>query len=561
VEEGEPVRVSRIDIEGLEEAPEAKATLSKPALREGDVFTLQAYDSLRDQIRAALQQNGWATGEVAQEAQVLPEEHGAVVHYRVTPGPRYRFGPLLVAGTGKVSRERVRERAAQEIKTGDWYDERKLPQAQSRVFAMGVFGGVRVERGTPDPERGIVPIVIAVREAPFRSVRAGPKLGVWSSTRIDVSGEVGWTHRNFLGDLRKLDLSVTAGYAWILTAPRKEGPIGTAAVDFSHVGVWRSFIDVSAHVEVQRQLEQGYDYWAQIGRFAVPIHLTRKLTFIPSYNLEVYELSNTADITNPGDPNSPSPLLESCTGTICLLSYLEERVVWDGRDDPLNTRSGFYATLALQQGGHIGGYGYQYFRVLPEARAYVPVGERAVLAARARLGGFIPIGEPNLPPTLALFKAGGATSMRGYGQDRLSPMLCVTAPDKTCTGEWVPEGGNGLAEYSVEYRFPVRGNLFGATFLDTGYVSQRSAVPNAFRDAFALSRLQWAAGLGIRYRTPIGPLRFDLGVRLPNDLSRGVPLNERFPPTPPSSQVGTDVHPGPHREPIMAIHLSVGEPY
>ena len=562
VEEGEPVRVSRIDMEGLYEAPEAKAALVKPALREGDVFSLMAYDALRDQIKAALTQNGWATGEVTQEAQVLPEEHRATVRYKVTPGSRYRFGPILVAGTGKVSRERVRERAAQEIKIGDWYDERKLPRAQSRVFAMGVFGGVRVERGTPDPERGIVPIVVAVREAPFRSVRVGPKVGVWSSTRIDVSGEVGWTNRNFLGDLRKLDLSLTAGYAWIVAAPQKEGPIGTAAADFTHQGVWGNYVDIGAHLEVQRGLEQGYDYWAQIGRFSVPIHLTRRVTFIPSYNLEVYELSNPANITNPGDPNAPSPLLDSCTKDICLLSYLEERIDWDGRDDPLNTRRGFYTSLALQQGGHIGGYGYEYFKILPEARAYLPVGERSVLAARARLGAFIPLGETTLPPTLALFKAGGATSMRGYGQDRLSPMLCVTDPTGTiCTNQWVPEGGNGLVEYSVEYRFPVSGNLFGATFLDTGYVSSRSSVPNKFRDVFALSSLQWAAGLGMRYKTPVGPIRVDLGVRLPNDLSPGVPFNERFPATPPSSQQNSPPYPGPHREPIMAVQFSVGEPY
>lgn len=553
VEEGEPVRVTRLEIEGLDAAPEARAALKKPALREGDVFAVAAYDALRDQLTAVLHENGWATGEVTQEAQVLPEEHGAIVHYRVEPGARLRFGPLLVAGTGKVSRDRVREKAAEEIKTGDWYDERKLTQAQTRVFNMGVFGGVRVNRGTPDPQRGIIPILVAVREAPFRSVRLGPSVGVVSNSRIDLSALAGWTNRFFLGDLRRLDLSLTAGYAWLVRAPRTEGPIGTAAANISQPGVVRRYIDVGAHLEVQRGLEQGYQYWAQRARLSLPIHITSRVTFVPSYNLEVYELDHVLPSFNPDDPTQvlPSPILQSCQGNVCLLSYLEQRIEWDGRDDPINTRRGFYAALSVQEGGRVGGYGYGYLRLLPEARVYLAIGERSVLAARARLGAFIPVKETRTPPTVALFESGGANAMRGYGLNRLSPM--TQTPDGP-----VPYGGNGLAEYTLEYRFPLTKSLFGAVFTDAAYVSYPSAVPNAYRYGLDPGRLQWAAGFGIRFRTPVGPLRLDLAGRLPNDLSPDVEFADRFPPVP-ESRLPTD--PGPHHEPILALQLTVGEAF
>jgi len=571
VEEGEPVRVRTIEVTGMEAAPEAEAEVKKPLLRPGDVFAVDAYDAYRDQLLAALHDTGFAIGEVTQEAQVLPEEHAAVVHYGVTAGQRFRFGPIFVAGSALVDRDRIRQRAADEIQVGDWYDERKLSQAQAAVFKMGVFAGVRVNHGDPDPQHGTLPILVAIREAPFRSVRLGPSVGVVSNSRIDVSGLAGWTNRNFLGDLRKLDLTLTAGYAWLITQPLAEGPVATLAADFSQPEVLGRSVDLGAHAEVQRGLESGYEFWAQRARLSFPVHLTRRLTFVPSYNLEVYELDHVSTFPSPNNPNVtlPSPLLTSCQDTsgstgVCLLSYLEQRIEWDGRDDPLNTRRGYYAALTVQEGGHVGGYGYQYLKLVPEARFYIPIGERSVFAVRARLGAFVPLNETRNPPTVALFESGGANSMRGYGQNRLSPMACVLAEvtepsgQKTigCTSQWYPVGGNGLAEYSLEYRFPFYGNLLGAVFTDAGYVSAGSAVPTAYRKALSPARLQWAAGLGIRYRTPVGPLRLDLAARLPDDLSPGVRLDQRF-PTVPSAGQGEP----PHREPIVALQLTVGEAF
>jgi translocation and assembly module TamA len=534
------------------------------------VFTVAAYDALRDQLTAALQNNGWALAEVTQEAQVLPEEHAAVVRYTVQAGARYRFGPIFVTGAGAVAKERIRRRTAQEIAPGAWYDQSKLGVAQARVFAMGVFAGARVNRGTADADRGIIPIVVAVREAPFRSVRVGPGLGVVSGSRIDASGIAGWTHRNFLGDLRKLDLSLSAGYAWLVQADDadaiRSGPVGTLDLDFSQTELGARPIDLGARIGLQRGLEQGYDFWAQRLRLSLPIRLSKRVTFVPSYNLEVYELENAEALPDPDDPTQTqaSPVLASCerpddstSRGVCLLSYLEQRIEWDGRDDPLNTRSGFYLALSLQEGGRVGGYGYRYLRVVPEARVYLPLGERSVLAARARLGAFIPIDESDPPPTVALFQSGGPSSMRGYGLNRLSPYSPGREADEDAPAvPALPIGGNGLAEYSVETRFPLRGNLFGAVFVDAAYVSYRSAVPSAFQYAFAPSRLQWAAGLGIRYRTPIGPVRLDLASRLPTDLSPEVEFEDRFPTVPRSEGA-----PGTRREPILSLHLTVGEAF
>jgi translocation and assembly module TamA len=551
VEEGAPVRVSSVEIAGIDAAPEARAKLGELPLREGDVFTVSAYDAAKGRIVRALRNTGWANAEVKQEAQVLPEEKRAEVRYTVDAGPRFKFGPIFVAGTRTVPRDRVREQAGIEVVPGEWYQEEKLAGAQKRVFDLGVFGGVRVTRGTPDLQRGIIPIVVAVREAPFRTVRLGPSVGVQGATSWDVSGTAGWTHRNFFGDLRKLDLSLRAGYAGLLVGEPKQGPVALAAVEFSQPGAISRRIDASVRLELERGLEQGYDFWSERLRVGFPIRIAPRWTLVPSYNLEVYQLTNVVsfDSTQPSDEG---PELQSCVNNVCLLSYLEQQLAWDGRDDPVNTRRGLYVALSVQEGANLGRYGYRYFRFLPEARGFVPLGDRFVLAARARIGMLSPVGEQQAPPIVARFYAGGPQSMRGYGTNRLSPMVLQN-------GDWIPVGGNGLVDGSLELRFDIAGPLGGAVFADAGYVSRPSSSSSAFRDALDPTLLQWALGLGVRYRTPFGPIRLDVAFRLPTDLSSGVPFPERFPAVPSVDSAGNVV--GEHREPWWAFHLSIGEAF
>jgi translocation and assembly module TamA len=117
---------------------------------------------------------------------------------------------------------------------------------------------------------------------------------------------------------------------------------------------------------------------------------------------------------------------------------------------------------------------------------------------------------------------------------------------------WVPTGGNGLLEGSVEVRRTLRGSLIGALFLDAGNVSGASGSPSHYRDVFDLSELQLALGVGVRYRTPVGPFRADVATRLPTDWSSDIPFSERFPPVPGDSG---------HREPIVVIHVALGEAF
>lgn len=548
VSEGPPVRISRVDVTGLAEAPEAAREVGELPVRPGNVFTESAYDAARAEILAALQTNGWASGEVKQGAVVLPEEGTAEVTYEVRPGPRYRFGPIFVAGTAAVSRELVREQAAAAVRTGEWWDESKLASAQARVFDLGVFGGVRVTRGAPDPSRGTIPVVVAVREAPFRTLRFGPGLG-FQATRWEAHGLFGWEHRNFLGDLRRVAADLRAGYAWVPTpwGATKEGPVALLGGEFQQPAAFTRYVDATARVELERGLLEAYDFYAERLKLGLPLRLSGRWSILPSYNLEVYQLSDYAFDFVPGTPDATGPALENCRGSVCLLSYLEQRIAWDGRDDPVNTRRGFHVSLSVQEGFHVQAYGYQYLRILPELRAFHPLGSGTVVAFRARVGALIPLGEAGDPPLVARFTSGGPLSMRGYYTRRLAPMVRQR-------GEWVPVGGNGVADGSLELRFGQGRTLGTVVFLDAGAVSDASSVPTAYQTALDPTRLQFAAGVGLRYRTPFGPLRLDVAARLPERFESDA---DAFPAVPYTTWPdGT-----PHREPIVAVHLALGEAF
>jgi translocation and assembly module TamA len=540
VREGEPVRVARVDVEGLDSAPEARARVGRLSLAKGQVFTWAAFDAARAQLQAALGASGYATGKVTPSAVVRGAEGTADVTYRVEAGPRYRFGAISVSGTEAVPEGKVAARAARLATPGEWFDERQLDQIQPRVFELGVFSGVRVSRGTPDPERGELPVAVTVREAPFRTLRLGPGIG-FEPSRWEVLAQASWTHRNWLGDLRRLRLDARGGYAWIPDPyqPIRKGVVGTLGAEFTQPGVlFGDRVDFTTRVELEKGLEQAYGTTSQKFRLGTPFRPAARWTIVPSYNLEIYQLRDFV-----GDPASLP--VENCPQELCVLSYLEQRVTWDQRDHPLLTTEGFYLALSLQEGFPTFGKGYVYLRVLPEARYFRSLGRGAVLAARARFGALMPVNETGPAPVVALFTAGGAASMRGYGSERLSPMV-------EQDGTWVPTGGNGLVEGSLEVRKTLAGSLVGALFLDAGNVSTASGTPSQWREVLDVSKLQYALGVGVRYRTSVGPLRADFAVRLPNDLGNGVPFEERFPAVPGDSG---------HREPIAVVHIALGEAF
>ncbi len=134
-------------------------------------------------------------------------------------------------------------------------------------------------------------------------------------------------------------------------------------------------------------------------------------------------------------------------------------------------------------------------KLVLEARHYLPLSQHLLLATRLKVGDIEPYGASTEVPFNVRFFAGGAGSVRGFELNRLGPL--------NTDGD--PIGGMSLMEGSAELRFPLFGDLGAVLFLDFG---------NVFHSSFTyrLGDLRYAVGPGLRYNTPVGPLRLDVGV-------------------------------------------------
>jgi translocation and assembly module TamA len=282
-----------------------------------------------------------------------------------------------------------------------------------------------------------------------------------------------------------------------------------------------------------------------------------------------------------GVPSSSPALFFGCPRTTCKLSYLEQQVTWDRRDDRLEPQRGYYLSISFQEGGGPLGGTFSYLRVEPDARFYASFfkGQRLTLAARVHFGSLFPA-SGQTSPIISRFYAGGAASERGFNYRRLSPLFAagtstvpphnglittLGAPD----GITVPIGGNGLAEGSFEIRYNITGNLVLATFLDMGFVTVDNLVDGWRRQPnYFFGNMQYAVGLGLRYRTIVGPIRLDIARRLPI----GPPLtivNQPIPVNLPAADTtcfgigflgGKGTRAG-SPEGVCAFHLSIGEAF
>ena len=239
---------------------------------------------------AALRTTGWANAEVTQSAQVLPGERAAEVTYEVKPGPRLRFGPIFIAGTPAVSRDLVREQAS---RRGE--DRRLVRRVEARDGAGARVRSRRVRRGARDARRRRPG---ARHRSPSwsrcarrRSAPSAPARGSASRRRAGTrTRRRAGTHRNFLGDLRRLQLDLRAGYAWLpRRSPRKEGAVGLARGRVpsrarSAGASTRRRLESSA--ASSRPTTSGRSGCSSVSRSGS----RRAGRFVPSYNLEVYQL-------------------------------------------------------------------------------------------------------------------------------------------------------------------------------------------------------------------------------------------------------------------------------
>ncbi|MBV9404707.1 MAG: BamA/TamA family outer membrane protein, partial [Acidobacteriaceae bacterium] len=229
-------------------------------------------------------------------------------------------------------------------------------------------------------------------------------------------------------------------------------------------------------------------------------------------------------------PNVTIPALNTAAFTSPVrLGELSASYIQDHRDNPADAHRGFWNTVDTGIAGNFFGSQRSFYRFLARNATYTSLGRNLVFARQTQVGGIIPFSIPstlnafNVIPLPERFFGGGSVSMRGFGDNQAGPRdtgnpseLPTIPATPTATG--FPIGGDGLFFNTFELRFPLLyPNLSGVVFHDMGNIY------NTFSD-ISLSYHQksiedfnyavQAAGFGIRYKTPLGPVRVDLAYTL-----------------------------------------------
>lgn len=579
VEEGDPVQIRSLRVDGLEAVPKDIAEIArgaaKGALKEGAPFEEESFDKAVGAVRRALTDRGYAYAKVKNDANVDLVQRKVDVVLTVTPGEPCVFGPVTIEGLGDLPEKPVRR--ALDIEPNTPYSEAALDSAQQAVLDFGVFASVDVTPDLPDPPRAdrVVPVKVTLEPSRLRTVRLGGGIE-FDALKTDVHGIFGWEHRNFLGGLRSFSVHLKPGVVLYplrfnnIEAPNRLLPEERLRLEFREPGfieartnafirpefnVQALLLDpnpppnakVIGYAEARNGIGVDRSYWRLFGAL--------------SHNLQV------------AYPFAYVGARDPTLGTL-VISYPELVTTLDFRDDRVHPRKGIYLLNTLQTaGGPFGGQASD-VKVQPDLRAYVPVSRGVVLAMRGSVGLLFPrnygnqvrardasVFEPSEARTrdyqLTFFRgffSGGPTSNRGYPLRGVGPhdIVPFISPDieiqrlgVACGRDFdcrSPTGGFTLWEASAEVRFKITGPLSAATFCDASDVSPRTT-------NIRLTHLHLSCGAGGRYDTPVGPVRLDVGYRIPGmQVIGGLTSDEREPQTFP---LGIPI----------AVSLGIGEAY
>lgn len=506
--------------------------------QERQPYSLAAFVADRQALPAYYESRGFFAQRVAMTPVISPDGTEVTLAVVAHEGPQILVGEIIVVGNEKVSTRAILDEIA--LKTGDPYSEAARAASQRALYNLSSFRSVRIVTEERLPGETAVRVVIAVEEADTKAYEYGVGVeggthprsveggGVVDRTEFAPRGFVGFTWRNLGGRNRSLN-----AFARISLKPRnapgdpaRDGQ-GLGAPDYRVSAAYVEHYafglasDFRASATAEQALRTSYNFIRRVGSVEFLRPVRPHLSTVGRYTLEWTRLFDEVI------PAAEQPLIDRLFPQV-RISMFSGGVVWDRRNDPLSTTRGGQVSgnvdLALERlGSEVG-----FVKAFVQASFFHPViGERRLVwASRVQFGaarGFereVPVetatglpvyaasGVPltttvaDLPASQRFF-AGGGTSVRAFQLDRLGVPEILTA-------DGLSNGGNGLVVFNAELRAlvarPFRRDLVAVAFADAGNVFNRAGDIN-------LARLRTGVGFGVRYDSPLGPLRLDFGFK------------------------------------------------
>lgn len=388
------------------------------------------------------------------------------ITWRIDPGPPSRFGGIFVTGNEHVPSSSILEQLA--FKTGDRFDQSLLSRSQERVHGLGMFRVVAVVAQLDTSRAAQVPVQITVVESPRISSEFGAGYGREEEFRVH-------NHSRFfgvLGETKRLDLDLKHSalepyrieLAW--TTPAFLTPLTS----------------ITLSPFIRRQTEPGFALDRYGGTAELDHRFARHVDGSLIYLFERVKLDEQSISTV--DQSRPDLTLLYNKSSVAI------GVTADMSSPALSPERGTRLYSSLQASGLGLGSRYHFYKLLLEIRHYRRLSGFS-LSSRAKWGGIKSVDDDRFVPVEERLFSGGSKSVRGWPRAELGPIV-----------DGVPLGGTGLLEGGIELRRPLLWKISGALFMDAGNVWEEI-------ERISLGGIRYSAGTGLRYQTPIGPIRID----------------------------------------------------
>ncbi|WP_447952991.1 autotransporter assembly complex protein TamA [Sphingopyxis chilensis] len=439
-------------------------------LSVGEPIVAQRIQGAEAAIALKLPQEGYPFAKVDQRDILLDGATGDGVYtLPVDIGKRSRFGGIETTGDLAFDAEHVEVLAR--FKRGDLYDSRMVDDLRQALVATGLFATVAAEPQPTGKSAGddteYVTMLVTQQAGPPRTLAASAGYGTGEGIRLEGS----WTHRNLLPPEGALTFRGVLG--------TQELGIG-ATLRRSNAG--RRDRTLELVTEVTRSTYDAFNaitgrVGARVSYDSTPIW-QKKFTY--AYGVELIATREDDYDFATGERSYDFYTILGLTGQVGM----------DRTDSLLDPTKGFRITSLIQPEGSLAGRFSPYARLRSDISGYYPVTDSIVLAGRVRVGSIVGAARERLAPSRR-FYAGGGGSVRGFGYQELGPK----DPNND------PIGGRSVNEMAVEARYRF-GNFGVVGFVDAGQV-YRSSAPT-------FQNLRFGAGIGARYYTNFGPMRFDI---------------------------------------------------
>jgi len=513
IDEGQPVTVERIDFAGFDPLPQQhRQTLeAQLPLKVGQPLDRALLQSSREAALDELKDHGYPYASVRISEAAGSNERERVVSLAADAGPLARFGPVEINGNSSVSDNVVRRQLT--YRPGQLFRQSALQESQRKLYGPELFDFANIEPLKTDEKPLEVPTRVTVTEGKHQKVNLGVGYGTEEKARVEID----WRHVNFFGGAR------TGG-----VLARYSGLDRGVRLNFKEPYFFRPRTDLAVTGQSWHSDEPAFVLDTNGARGTVAYHFRRgggpvlgsrpaatlSLTYANEFQSYIIKRAALEDLSFRDelialglDPRRP------------IDSGLRSAISLDGgrntTNNLLDAKQGYVLAVHAEQAGQWLGGKYDYYEATSEARMYHAFGERLVAAGQVRLGSIDALGDPETKvPFFKRYFLGGATNLRGWGRFDVSPL----------SGFGLPIGGHSFMNFSTELRASVWRNLGAVLFLDGGNVWYNQW-------DFNLNDLRYDVGPGLRYQTPVGPIRADLGFQLnpiPGLVVNGKPEARHF---------------------------------